>query len=187
VLNARAIELWRPVLGFEDALQVSNCGGVRAADRLVTPWIDPRGYRHVFLRGARGSVHSLVLEAFVCPRPPGMLGLHRDDVKWNNRVSNLYWGTHAENSRDCVRNGRHPATARTHCPREHELIESNLVVAQLPARICKACNRARAHLVHLLGRHGWSEDDMRAESDARYAEILATGGRALKPGPRPRC
>jgi hypothetical protein len=166
---------------------VSNCGGVRAPDRPVPPHVNAQGYRHVSLAGTTRSVHSLVLEAFVEPRPAGMLGLHRDDVKWHNHVSNLYWGTHADNARDCLRNGTHWTVGRTHCPRGHELAEFNLVVAQLPARICKACNRARAHLVYRLGRHGWTEDDMRAESDARYVEILATGGRALKRGPRPKC
>jgi hypothetical protein len=185
VLQCRAIELWRPVVGFEDVFQVSNCGGVRAADRPVYPHTTPQGYRRVYLDGTRRTVHSLVLEAFVCPRPPGMLGLHRDDVKWHNHASNLYWGSAADNGRDAVRNGvwRSGMAGRTHCPREHELVESNLVVAQLPYRICKACNRARAQLVF---RHGkdWTEDDMRAESDARYAEILATGGVALKRGRR---
>jgi hypothetical protein len=116
-----------------------------------------------------------------------MLGLHRDDVKWHNHVSNLYWGSPADNGRDAVRNGvwRSGMAGRTHCPRGHELVDVNLVVAQLPYRICKACNRARAHLVFRYGK-GWTEDDMRAESDARYAEILATGGVALKRGRRPK-
>ena len=128
------------------------------------------------LLGKRRSVHSLVLEAFVCPRPEGLLGLHRDDVKWHNHVSNLYWGTHADNMRDCVRNGRHWTAGRVHCPRDHALVEPNLVVAQLPMRICKSCNRARAWLVFKYGQ-AWTEDDMRAVSDEHYASIMLAAQR----------
>jgi hypothetical protein len=185
VLNVRAIELWRPVLGFEDLFRVSNCGGVRAPDRLVTPYVHPQGYRHVSLRGVQRSVHSLVLEAFVCPRPAGMLGLHRDDVKWHNHVSNLYWGSPAENARDSVRNGTHARVVRVFCPRGHRLAEPNLVQASLPGRICKACNRARATMRYEYGK-AYPEDAMRALADVRYAEILATGGKPLKRGYPPR-
>jgi len=41
------------------------------------------------------SVHSLVLEAFVGPRPEGMDGCHENDVPWDNRLSNLKWDTHS--------------------------------------------------------------------------------------------
>jgi hypothetical protein len=43
-------------------------------------------------------VHILVLIAFVGPRPVGMEGCHYPDPDVNNQhVSNLIWGTHAEN------------------------------------------------------------------------------------------
>lgn len=169
MLQCRAIELWRPVVGFESVFWVSNCGGVRSGAGPVRPYVD-HGYRLVNLAGARHRVHVLVLEAFVCPRPPGLLGLHRDDAKWHNHVSNLYWGTAADNMRDCLRNGTHASASKTHCPRGHELVEPNLVVAQLPSRICKACNRARAWLVFKYGK-GWTEGDMRTVSDEYYAGI----------------
>jgi predicted transcriptional regulator len=36
----------------------------------------------------------------------GWGGLHRNDVKTDNRLKNLYWGTNHENAEDAVRNGR---------------------------------------------------------------------------------
>lgn len=51
--------------------------------------------------------HKLVLAAFVGPCPDGMFGLHRDDVKTNNNLSNLYYGTRLDNARDAFRNGRY--------------------------------------------------------------------------------
>ena len=53
-------------------------------------------------------VHSLVLTAFVGPRPTGMYALHRDDDPTNNSLDNLYWGTPSENIRQCFNSGRHP-------------------------------------------------------------------------------
>ena len=56
----------------------------------------------------RGTVlvHVLVLEAFVGPRPAGHEGRHLDDVRSNNTLSNLAWGTQGENYQDALRNGR---------------------------------------------------------------------------------
>lgn len=51
-------------------------------------------------------LHVLVLETFVSPKPPGMMGCHRNDIPTDNRVSNLYWGTMKDNATDSVRNGR---------------------------------------------------------------------------------
>jgi hypothetical protein len=55
--------------------------------------------------GRRAHVHWLVLEAFVGPRPRGMLGLHKNDIKSDNDLENLYWGTPSQNMQDRTRNG----------------------------------------------------------------------------------
>ena len=69
-------------------------------------------------------VHALVLEAFVGPRPTGMQCLHRDDDRTNNKLSNLRWGTCAENARDKIRNGNAPH-GESHGM--HKLTEANVV------------------------------------------------------------
>lgn len=172
MFQCRAIELWRPVVGFEDFFRVSNCGGVRSGDGPVRPSVDRKGYRLVNLGGARHRVHILVLEAFVYPRPRGMFGLHRDDVKWHNHLSNLYWGSRSDNARDSVRNGTHGRVKRTHCPRGHVLAGPNLVVASLPVRICKACNRARATVRHRYGC-AYPEAIMSTLADEQYERIIS--------------
>lgn len=53
----------------------------------------------------RYFIHRLVLETFVGPCPEGMEGCHRDGDPSNNRIENLYWGTHADNVQDSVRHG----------------------------------------------------------------------------------
>lgn len=63
----------------------------------VTRW----GYHEVTLanrgRTRTAKIHTLVLEAFVGPRPPGREAGHMDGNALNNDVSNLAWVTHAEN------------------------------------------------------------------------------------------
>lgn len=50
-------------------------------------------------------IHSLLMEVFVGPRPPGMEVRHLDGNPLNNRLDNLCYGTHAENMRDAAVHG----------------------------------------------------------------------------------
>jgi hypothetical protein len=60
-----------------------------------------RYYQRVYLGpGVTRSVHHLVLELFVGPRPPGMECRHLDGNPQNNHRSNLAWGTSKENVAD---------------------------------------------------------------------------------------
>lgn len=54
----------------------------------------------------RCSIHSLVLEAFVGPRPDGLVCCHWDGDPSNNQLSNLRWDTQKANSDDTIRHGR---------------------------------------------------------------------------------
>lgn len=191
MLQCRAIELWRPVVGFEDAYEVSNCGGVRSLDRVRRVAggherrvygqplkLYPRSQGHYLEvglgRGTRRYVHILVLEAFVGLRPPGLMGLHEDDDKLNNRVGNLRWGDRSDNQLDMVRNGRHHWANKVFCPRGHELAHPNLCSAVLPRRSCKACARASAALRYRFGP-GFDRELLQAAGDDHYARIMACG------------
>jgi len=105
-------EQWRPVVGFE-GYDVSNIGRVRSwrPGRRTVGWLPfprllhPRaknGYPAVTL--GRGKlpeitkyVHTLVLEAFVGPRPKGMETRHGPGGRWDSSLSNISWGTHRDN------------------------------------------------------------------------------------------
>lgn len=51
-------------------------------------------------------VHALVLQAFTCFRPSPMhMARHLDGDRKNNCIENLKWGTHAENTEDCIKHG----------------------------------------------------------------------------------
>lgn len=121
-------EIWRPVVGFESAYEVSNLGRVRSMDRVVIAQrregptklklrgkiLKPgsghlRNYKKVVLRRDGNSytcdIHILVLTAFRGPCPKGHVSRHLNDVADENRLSNLKWGTRIENRLDAVRNG----------------------------------------------------------------------------------
>lgn len=101
-------EEWRFVTGYETYI-VSTHGNVKSLPRVVkgksgssrklqgntlTPywrrdatvvnlWKDNQ-YR-------QRTVHQLVLESFIGPRPPGTIARHRDGDVHNNVLSNLEW------------------------------------------------------------------------------------------------
>ena len=104
-------EQWRPVNGFP--YEVSSLGQVYSVrtKRILRPFVRHRGYLAVRLSGERGegttnrSVHSLVAEAFIGPRPDGLVVNHKDGVNTNNRHENLEYVTCRENVRHAVRIG----------------------------------------------------------------------------------
>ena len=164
-------ETWKPIPNYEGMYEVSNHGRVRACAREIkyknkrgteiTRFCKERdlvarmrgnGYLYVDLwKGNKGklcAVHSLVLEAFIGPRQEGYVCCHKDDVKTNNYIGNLRWGTPSDNAADKVRNGRDKNSNKKHCRRGHPLAAPNLVPSKLKvgARECLACNRARNHV-----------------------------------------
>lgn len=50
-------------------------------------------------------IHHLVLEAFLGPRPEGLVCCHWDGDPANNRIQNLRWDSPKANSEDALRHG----------------------------------------------------------------------------------
>lgn len=141
-------EQWRPVVGFEGYLEVSDHGRIRSLDRIsevaaskngkkayqrrfrgrmLKPKSDDQGYQYVQLWGngkcVNGAkVHHVVLEAFVGPRPDGMECCHGLGGPSDNRLSNLRWDTRLANHADKVAAG---TSKKTHCKRGHEFTPEN--------------------------------------------------------------
>ena len=117
-------EIWKPVPGWERLYEVSSHGRLRSLDRvlggragstrvlpgrILKPKVSNFGYQSFCLSKNNStswrSIHTLVLDAFVGPRPDDYLGCHNDGDPFNNCLDNLRWDTPANNSRDAVMHG----------------------------------------------------------------------------------
>jgi hypothetical protein len=128
-----AKEKWAAVSGYTGLYEVSDRGRVRSLERtvgsekegtlrvmpgvLLEPLPMPKGYQQVHLfkdgKSATVTVHSLVAEAFIGPRPKGKQVAHNDGDPTNNRASNLRYVGQAENEADKKKHGTVKGTAMT--------------------------------------------------------------------------
>lgn len=116
-------ERWLPVPGYEGSYEVSDQGRVRSLDRRVNVrgrWgPETRFYKGTVREPCAGgtnkylmvvlsvnnrqctrTIHSLVLEAFVGPCPRGEEGRHLNCTHYDNRLTNLAYGTRRKNRED---------------------------------------------------------------------------------------
>lgn len=121
------MEQWKPIPGYEGLYEVSDLGRVRSFDRLVTrrnnggavssqlhkgrmlaQTKDRKGYLYVTLQTQSGRkrwyVAQLVLHVFV-GASNGLLALHSNGLQTDNKLSNLRYGTHKDNSADAQLHG----------------------------------------------------------------------------------
>jgi hypothetical protein len=111
------IEVWKPVVGYEGAYEVSAACRIaslprkgRLWRRILKPGINSHGCPQValYLHGVRTAhlVAHLVADAFLPPkRPTDTVVRHLNDDPSDNRIENLAWGTHHDNAQDSIRNG----------------------------------------------------------------------------------
>ena len=102
-------EVWKPIKDYEGLYEVSSLGRVRILNyrktgkgKILKNIECSNGYLTVGLRknGKRKflKVHRLVAEAFI-PNPEGKPCIdHINTIKNDNRIENLRWVTHEENS-----------------------------------------------------------------------------------------
>ncbi len=112
---------FRQVEGFP-GYRVSVLGEVQSRwnrrgwrGRMTGTWLPlkpiPDQWGHLSVNLHRGGekkrryIHQLVLEAFVGPRPHGLICCHNDGDPTNNRLENLRWDTHQSNVDDMLRHG----------------------------------------------------------------------------------
>lgn len=116
------MEIWKSIPGYEGKYQVSNEGGIRnvkvSPPRPLKPFdrrkydTIGRGYMTVHLVNMTDSkyknlmVHSLVMLAFIGPRPKDAVINHINGNPSDNRLSNLEYCTQSHNILEDFRNNR---------------------------------------------------------------------------------
>jgi hypothetical protein len=92
-------EEWRPIAGTADRYWVSSLGRVRGPKgNILKPAPNSHGYpRCVASPRGRCFVHILVAEAFIGPRPVGMVINHKDMDPSNPAANNLEYITRSQN------------------------------------------------------------------------------------------
>jgi hypothetical protein len=143
---------WRQVVGLEGLYEVSDTGTVatlrrgRRAIRKVH--VDTCGYFRITFKIGETTinrrVHTLVAEAFIGPRPDGMVVRHLNGNHLDNRSANLRYGTVAENAQDMLRHGRQRNARKTRCDNGHPFTPEN-TRTEGSARKCRRCHADREY------------------------------------------
>lgn len=159
-------ETWKNIPGYP-GYQASTLGRIRSLDRWITgrygqmhqqgrilrPAVNGGGYAHVHLgKGRDRYVHRLVLLTFEGECPAGQEARHGVNGKTDNSITNLCYGTRAENCADKQRDG---TVGRSTAPHRVKL-SPELVVA---ARVAHGAGRS---VRSLAIAHGVSWDTMKA-------------------------
>lgn len=128
-------EWWLPAAGFEPRYDVSTLGRVR--NRITGRILVASGrYPSVTLGGRTVAIHRLMGETFLGGPHPGQVLLHDDDCKDHTWITNLRYGTRADNARDALRYG----VRRRRCASgRHRVTPATVYVRSDGIRVCLAC------------------------------------------------
>lgn len=114
----RQVTTWKPVVGYEGVYEVSDAGSVRnTKGRELSPKRRGDYFAVELYQNGSGkffSIHTLVLTAFIGPRPEASEACHNNGNPLDNRLSNLRWGSKFDNAKDRLRHGTVPNRDRGH-------------------------------------------------------------------------
>jgi hypothetical protein len=115
-------EIWKPI-GIAN-YAVSNLGTVKGKNgiRILKPATNHHGYKYVVICDdnikKHRFIHHLVIEAFVGERPLGFVTDHINRIRDDNRLENLRYCTHLENS---INSKRYDKTNELHGEERYKL------------------------------------------------------------------
>jgi len=110
------IEIWKKVPGYEDFYEISNHGRFAKLlpdGRQIRKLNSRTPYLSVSVKSLNGQpqksfyIHKLVAQVFIGPRPDGMVIRHLDGNRYNNKVTNLAYGSNEQNYEDTKKHKTH--------------------------------------------------------------------------------
>ncbi len=141
------------------------------AARVLKPRKHSQGYRAVAIAMEDGTfkqrtIHSVVMEVFVGPRPKGMWINHKNGDKTDNRLENLEYCTASDNQRHAVATGLAPkpplrrGTANSHkCKLDEDRvrsIRSAYAAGAGIARLASEYDVGESTIRHIVQRTSWA-------------------------------
>ena len=127
------MEIWKDIIEFEGFYQISNLGRVKNLSRnvescygtkrtikekILSPSKDREGYYIVSLskenKKKTKPIHRLVALSFLDNPMDKKTINHIDGIKTNNKLSNLEWNTHSENSYHSFKIGLRTLKGQSH-------------------------------------------------------------------------
>lgn len=128
------MEIWIPIIDFEDYYEVSNLGNVRnrLTGKILVGDINSTGYRRVILyyngQKKRYFVHKLVAIHFCDGYSEELIVNHIDGNKLNNESTNLEWVTRSENDIHAFNNNLRDIVNRKRVAKIHKVTNEILDV-----------------------------------------------------------
>ena len=107
------------------------------------------------------TVHRLVLETFVGPKPFGGCCRHLDGVRTHNYLANLTWGTYSENTFDRIKHGNMTSQTgegnRSAKLTDAKVLEIRKLAAQgLPQKVLvEMFNSSTGNINNVIHRRTW--------------------------------
>lgn len=188
-------EIWKPIPCYEGSYEASDHGRIRSLDRTIIERSgrsrrlsgrvliqseDHKGYLMVTLNLRTKRVHRMVLATFEGDQPE-MQVRHLDGDPQNNHLSNLAYGTPAENMQDCLDHGTHGQASKTRCANGHPYEGENVRRSSTGERVCRTCRREQSRARRAESPK--SRDEMDARNESRRLPCKGCGG-LKEPGKR---
>ena len=117
----------------------------RGGYRLVRLFTEPNVY-------VDRTVHSLVMETFVGPRPEGMCVCHNDGDATNNALTNLRYGSLVDNQRDRIEHG---TLGTPHTLRVVRIIRGLSKLGFTNRRIAEICSVTTKYAYKVANNYIW--------------------------------
>lgn len=163
------MEIWKPVVGFENEYEVSNHGRIKTLKwrkpfKIMRLRISKRGYYYVNLsrndRKKSYNVHQLVAMAFIGVPPVKHEVCHIDGNRLNSNLANLRYGTRHDNVMDSIRHGTFAGGRIRDKPWKYTPLTQEKVIAifhsnERPSILARRYNIHHTHISKIKQGKNW--------------------------------